>query len=611
VGVSRYYRRFVVLAGVLTAALVLALAALGLLHSIDLSSIDTRFAIRGSDGPPRGVVVVGIDSATFNYLDNHDPTAAHFPFARRIDARVIANLSRDGAKVIAYDEQFTEPTDPRDDNALILAARAAGNVVMATTEVAAGGKTRIFGGGPGLVFSRAAPADGQFPLDSDGRIRRMRSQILGLTTFPLATADRALGHRVHFLGGRRGSAYIDFRGPAGTVSSVPYWRVLEGRFAPGTFSGKVVVVGATESVLQDIHSTATDVHMPGPEVQANAIDTALRGFPLRPAPGWVNVALVIVLGLAAPLLALRLPVTIAIGLTAVAVAVLAVACQLTFDAGTIVGFVYPCLAAALSAAATMALRGARAVFERELVREVFARFVPQSVVSEVLAQASHTGRGGLRLGGVRREATVMFSDLRGFTSFAEGREPDETIEILNRYLTAMSDAILEHGGTLVSYQGDGIMAVFGAPVAQFDHADRALRAARTMIERLEEFNGWLRSSSHADGFKMGIGLNSGPVMSGTVGSQRRLEYTAIGDTTNTASRIEGLTKGTPHQLYIAGSTYSQLTDSPGDLVRVGELEIRGRVGRVTIFTLAGASDAVSLRPADRPGAAAGPADQAA
>ena len=109
----------------------------------------------------------------------------------------------------------------------------------------------------------------------------------------------------------------------------------------------------------------------------------------------------------------------------------------------------------------------------------------------------------------------------------------------------MSEAILDHGGTLVAYMGDGIMAVFGAPLQQDDHADRALAAARDMLDRLEGFNGWLREEGLHQGFKMGIGLNTGPVMSGNVGSERRLEYTALGDTTNTAARLEGMTKGTP------------------------------------------------------------------
>ena len=180
----------------------------------------------------------------------------------------------------------------------------------------------------------------------------------------------------------------------------------------------------------------------------------------------------------------------------------------------------------------------------------------------------------------------MFSDLRGFTSFSESLQPEQVIEALNMYLTEMSEAILDHGGTLVAYMGDGIMAVFGAPLKQEDHADRALEAARDMLSRMERFNGYLREKGLSEGgFKMGIGLNSGPVMSGNVGSERRLEYTALGDTTNTAARLEGMTKGTPHQLFVSDTTREMLTRPAEDLIEVGEAEVRGRKAKVLLWSL--------------------------
>ena len=176
------------------------------------------------------------------------------------------------------------------------------------------------------------------------------------------------------------------------------------------------------------------------------------------------------------------------------------------------------------------------------------------------------------------------------------------IDALNRYLTAMSEAILDHGGTLVAYMGDGIMAVFGAPLQQDDHADRALAAARDMLARLEGFNGWLREQELHQGFKMGIGLNTGPVMSGNVGSERRLEYTALGDTTNTAARLEGMTKGTPHQLYVADSTRDALRTPATDLVEVGEFEVRGRKAKIRLWSVAEAQApaVVTQAPAEAP-----------
>ena len=146
---------------------------------------------------------------------------------------------------------------------------------------------------------------------------------------------------------------------------------------------------------------------------------------------------------------------------------------------------------------------------------------------------------------------------------------------------------MDQGGTLVAFMGDGIMAVFGAPIGQEDHADRALRAARSMVgARLDEFNEWVRAEGLGAGFRIGIGLNSGPVMSGQVGSTRRIEYTAIGDTTNTASRLESLTSDSPHDLLLSEATRIALTSPPADLVDVGEQEIRGRSKPVRLWSIA-------------------------
>jgi adenylate cyclase len=221
-------------------------------------------------------------------------------------------------------------------------------------------------------------------------------------------------------------------------------------------------------------------------------------------------------------------------------------------------------------------------FERERVRDVFSRFVPEPVVDEVLKNADED----LRLGGERELVTVMFSDIRGFTGFSETRSPETVIEVLNRYLTSMTDVILKHGGTLVTFMGDGIMAVFGAPIPTDDHADRALAAAREMAgPALDRFNDWLRSEGHGEGFRIGIGLNSGAVMAGNVGSERRLEYTVIGDTTNTASRIEGMTKGTPHTIYISEATRLMLVGPHPELEHIDELEVRGRRAKVVIWSI--------------------------
>jgi adenylate cyclase len=409
----------------------------------------------------------------------------------------------------------------------------------------------------------------------------------GLVSFGVAAAEAMTGRPIsesEF--DSDGKAWIDYRGPPETFRNVPFSRVLRDKVPASVFRGKTVVIGATAPSLQDLHATSTtgDSLMSGPEVQASAIWTAAHGFPLSSSAAVVDLILILLLA-AAPAAATlwlkpppALAVAVALGLA------YAVAAQLTFAGGTVLPVVYPLLALVVSALGALAANYLITSFERQRVHDTFARFVPEAVVTEVLDRVDEED---LRFGGVRRECTVLFSDLRGFTSFAEELEPDRVIEVLNRYLEEMSDAIMDNGGTLVSYMGDGIMAVFGAPIEQEDHADRALAAAREMLRvRLPRFNEWIGAEGLGDGFAMGIGINSGTVMSGQVGSERRIEYTAIGDTTNTAARLEGMTKGSGHELFVADSTKVAMRGDVVELQIVGEHEVRGRTHTITVWTLA-------------------------
>jgi class 3 adenylate cyclase len=246
---------------------------------------------------------------------------------------------------------------------------------------------------------------------------------------------------------------------------------------------------------------------------------------------------------------------------------------------------------------TVARAREKADAERARVRDVFSRFVPEAVVEQLLAQ---TG-GSLRLGGETLHGTIMFTDLRGFTSFSESRPAQEVISVINRFLSEQTETIMAHGGTIIAYLGDGIMAAFGAPIEQADHADRALRAARELVAtRLPSLNEWMRAHGYGDGFRMGIGLNSGPFISGNVGHERRLEYTAIGDVCNTASRIQELTKGTRHMLLFSDATRACLACDPDDLVDVGDTAIRGRQAAAKLWSLEAISDAVPASRRPRP-----------
>jgi adenylate cyclase len=564
--------------------------ATGVFHRTELSTIDTRFRIRGSDPAlVKDFVVVKVDEATFTYFTNHH-IADQWPFHRRYHARVIDNLVNAGAREVAVDIQFTEASDPTDDDDLAEAVAHAGHVVLATTTVGPHGTTDVLGGDANLRHFGARAADATVVPDTDGVSRRMQFQYQDLDTFGVAIAQNARMRPItaSMFGGPTKSVPIDYAGPPRTVPSLSYWQIYENDFPASMVRGKIVIIGATASTLQDLHDTATSGAagsgnlMSGSELVANEAATALAGIPLRDGAGWVNIVLIIVLGCAAPLIGVRGWVLRALLGALIVAALYAVAVQLAFNSGWIIALMDPLFALLVGIVGTLAVVYLTEAFERQYARTLFARFVPPDVVDEVLKRTDDD----LRLGGLERVCTVMFTDLRGFTSFSESQPAAHVIEVVNYYLNEMTEAILAHGGTLIDYMGDGIMAVFGAPLDQVDHADRALASSREMlVERLPRFNQWLTDQGHPSSFRMGIGLNSGKVMCGNVGAEQRVAYTVIGDTTNTASRIEGMTKGQPHMLFVSETTRQWMQVVPEDLEFVDEFAIRGREAKMKIYSI--------------------------
>jgi adenylate cyclase len=578
---------------------VLAAHGVDILEDSELDTVDARFSIRGDLEPPADIAIVGIGEQSFTELGEQ------WPFPRSLHAEAISRLRRDGARVISYDVQFTEPSNPADDQALADAIAQAGNLVLATTVVNERGETNVLGPPEVLRELDARAGHAGLTTDSGRVVRRMSHEVERLETFSVASVERFLGRQVP-ADAFPDPAWIDYHGRT-NVRTIPFHRVVRGDFQPGTFKDKIVVVGATAPSLQDVHPTSVsgEQFMYGVEIQANSISTLQRDFPLREVPGWVNVALILLFGAVGPLIAARFgPVRAAfIGLGLAAL--YAVLVQLMFNSGVIVGFLYPEASLALGVVGALGAALVLHAFERERVRDIFSRFVPEPVVDDVLKNVDED----LRLGGELQVVTVLFSDIRGFTTFSETREPDEVIEILNRYLTSMTDVILRHGGTLVAFMGDGIMAAFGAPIPMDDHADRAYAAACEMAGPvLDEFNEWLRAEGH-DGFRIGVGLNSGAAMAGNVGSEKRLEYTVIGDTTNTASRIEGMTKGTPHMIMLSESTRMMMVREPPELEQMDAVEVRGRQAKVVIWAPAREDGATAPGPGTarrRPPAPSGP-----
>src|SRR4051794_27288928 len=299
----------------------------GLLRWLELQSIDARFGIRGTQPTPKGVAVVAVDAQTFSERPDD-----RWPFLRRRHAKAIQILQEAGAKVIVYDVQFTEPSNPDDDGQLYDAIYRAGNVVLGTSEIAAGGKTRILGGDKNVRAARARPASAQYDLDPNGVIRRIPYETDGLKTMPVVAYERAFGHSPDRSGFKPDGAWIDFAGPPRTVPTVSFSRLLAHKFPAHVFRGRIVVVGASAPSLQDVHPTSTSGadEMSGPEVQASAIATLEDGIPLRSAPDWVDIALIVLMAALAPLAGIRLGALWATTAAVIGIAAFVVGAQRAF-----------------------------------------------------------------------------------------------------------------------------------------------------------------------------------------------------------------------------------------------------------------------------------------
>ncbi len=291
-------------AGLLAGAAVLAglvLHVIGAFGRVELATVDTRFAVRGSRAPDTRVVGVKIDADTFGALGRG------WPFPRRLHARVIDRLRVAGARAIAYDVQFSEPTIVTQDNALINAVRRAGIVALAATEVDTSGTANVFGSGSAQRAARVQVGFAGFPVEPGAVIRKVPSSVDGLPSFARVAAaifERVPADRRAFAG----DAWIDFAGPPGSFPAIDFADVLDGTFDAEKVRGRVVVIGAYASSLQDVHPTsvAPDGLMAGAEVQANAIATLLRGRPLGSAPWMISVLAILALGGVVPLAAIRL-----------------------------------------------------------------------------------------------------------------------------------------------------------------------------------------------------------------------------------------------------------------------------------------------------------------
>jgi adenylate cyclase len=600
---SRARARILLAIAVVAAAVALVGGTTKPVDDVEHSLLDARFQLRGPDPGRRGsvpIAILAIDDRSLGDL----PT---FPFDRKYHAEVLRRLRTLGARAVGYDVEFTRDSgSTASDNALFRAIQRTPRAVLAASETERDGSTRVLGGVDAQKAAHVRVGNSRVDPDDDGILRRVARENARLESFSVAITERVTGRpidRDDF--DRHGRALIDWAGDEQAFPTVPFSILTErgrrknaerparlrgGRPNPekldvaaeeAKLRGRVVIIGATTPVLKDFAATPVNGDRPlsGPEIQANATATLLRGVPLReawPPLGWL---LTVLAAAVAPLAARRRGGFGTLVVAGAGVVVVLAIAWFAFLADRVLPVAEPLLALGLGALGAVAAGAAFEAVERQRTREIFSRFVSTDVVDDVLARTDDE----VRLGGLRVDTTILFCDLRGSTALLETLEPERGIAVLNRFLGAMSDCVDTHGGTLVGYRGDGLMAVFGAPLEQLDHADRAVACAREMAgPALDRCHAALRADGLDYTLSMGVGVASGPVMAGNVGSERRMEYTAIGDAANVAARLEGLTKEHGRPVLVAAGTVERMRDTAG-LDPLGPVPVRGRAGTVEVW----------------------------
>ena len=342
------------------------------------------------------------------------------------------------------------------------------------------------------------------------------------------------------------------------------------------FAGKIVFIGTTATSLGDVYSTAFEGGAPGAFLQATLTDNVLANRFMRPASQSSVVAYTIAAGIVAGVIALTLPVWWAIPAIGVASLAFVFAATRAVGSGWWMPLVAPLAAATASTVGGLAWQFFVEGRAKREVKRLFSRYVSPDIVQELMNDPSIA-----RLGGERREMTVLFSDIRGFTSVSEAGSPESIVLQLNEYFTEMVDVLFKHRGTLDKFVGDMVMGLFGAPVRDPRHADSAVAAAIDMSRSLDRLNArWV--SEGRPKLEIGIGINTGEMIAGNIGSEAIMSYTVIGDAVNLGSRIESLNKDFGTRILISQATKDRLTTAVSTR-RVAEVNVKGRREPVTVY----------------------------
>jgi adenylate cyclase len=364
-------------------------------------------------------------------------------------------------------------------------------------------------------------------------------------------------------------------------------QILEGEkplVDPAAFKDKIVVIGTTAAGLRDLFTVPfAEGSMPGMQVHANVVDNLLSQRFMRPAGAGVNLLVLagcaLAVGMAGaaagvwPLAGFALLVTSAIGGSSV----------LLMARGVWLDVAVPLLTVAVAAFGGTAYQYFVEGREKRAVQRTFSRFVSKDVYEQLVADPASA-----RVGGARREMSVLFADIRGFTTFTERGRPEEVVAQLNAYFSRMVDVVFAHRGTIDKFVGDMVMALFGAPVADPDHADHAVQAALGMLSALAGLNaGWAAEGKPP--LEIGIGVNSGDMVAGIIGSDTVMSYTVIGDAVNLGSRLESLNKEYGTRLIISGATRARLKGRY-DMKPLGAVTVKGKSEPVDIFEVLARTD---------------------
>ena len=590
------------------------------LSLVDLKARDAMFVLKGRATPPEGVCIVAIDERSVNRL-------GRWPWTRSIMAELIERLKP--AKVTALDIVFSEPQNEREDLNLSEAIGRADNVVLGyflrndSTElppeeaiqqistssinlISYIGETGMEDGGlyfPGYEFSGAEvniPLIGRWArgfgtfniIANDDGIYRTANLVYGY--MGMIYPSLALEAVRHYMEGEpilyiaeygidsidindttipldgTGGFTLNFYGPGGTFPTYSAVDVIEGRIGEKELKGRIVFVGATEKAIYDIRPTPVDSLFPGVEIHATVAGNILqKRFLIRDSRCvLVDLFLMVVLPLLFSIIVSRVHRTmVSLGVFVVLLSLTVSGTFYLFSSyNLLTSVVYPLLSLTIAYLSCEAYRNIVVEKRNRFIKKAFSTYVSPQLLTELMRNPER-----LKLGGEKRVVSVLFSDIRGFTSLSERLPPDELVVLLNEYLNPMTRIIIEERGTLDKYIGDAIMAIYNAPVEIEDHPGRVCNTALRMREKLKELNeGWVKKGLPT--LDIGIGINTGEAVIGNMGAELRFDYTAIGDTVNLASRLEGMNKLYGTNILVSESTYGHVKDiflfRELDLVRV-------------------------------------------